>query len=119
MAFEIVWEPKGVYKKMVGSVSAREFMGSIAALQNDPRYDTLRYSINDFLEVDSFQATESDIHLFAATGIGASISNPKIQIAIVATDPQLIEMVKVYAALSPYKVHFFSTLGNARQWASA
>ena len=119
MAFEITWEDRIACKRMWGSVSAEEFLRSIAAMQSDPRYDRLRYSINDFLEAQALQFSESDIHHYAAAGIGAAISNPRLRIVIVATDPKILGLIRVYSKLSGYSVDYFKTMLAARAWITA
>jgi hypothetical protein len=114
MPFEITWEPRGVYKKVWGEVTAQEFMQSIAAQQNDPRFDSLKYAINDFLGVEKIHITESDVHMFAATAIGASYSNPKLKIVIAATHPGVLALVREYAKVVPYPLEFVTSLEEAR-----
>jgi hypothetical protein len=116
MPFEVTWSGRGYYKRVYGAVSAVDFLQSITKVQNHPDFDSLRFGINDFLGVESFQLTPSDIDLYAATSIGASISNPRMQIAIVATDPRIIAMVKAYAQLAPFPTEFFETPDAAHQW---
>jgi hypothetical protein len=116
MPFEIFWEPKGAYKKVHGVVTAQEFMRSITELQSDPRFDRLKYTINDFTGAQALRITESDIHHYAAMGIGAANSNPGIRIAIVADNPEIVAMVRVYASLSPYQTEFFGDMASARAW---
>ena len=85
-------------------------------MQNHPDFDSLRYGVNDFLHVTAIDIKPSHIDLYAATSIGASLSNPRIRIAIVATDQRIIAMVKAYAQLAPFPTEFFETPDAARQW---
>jgi hypothetical protein len=101
---------------MYGEVSAEEFMRAIATIHNDPRHDSLKYTINDYLDVTSMSITPSDVDLFAASGIGASYSNPKLKVAVVATDPSVALLVRKYAQLTPYKMAFVDSIDQARQW---
>ena len=48
MTCETIWENKGVLKRLSGHVSADEFVHSVEAIQADPRFDDIRYVINDF-----------------------------------------------------------------------
>ena len=119
MPYQVVWEPKGVVKHVSGDVTPQEFMQSIVAVQNDPRFDSARYSINSFVDAQALQITESDIHMYAATSIGAAVSNPNIRICIVASDPAIIALIAVYTKLSPYKTVFFESISEARAWLTA
>lgn len=118
MPYTISWEPKGCVKTITGVVTAKEFMASIAELQNDLRFDKARYSINNFVDAQAFEITTADIHLYAAHSLGAAYSNRHMRIAIVATDPDIIALVQVYVKLSPYKTEFFETMEAARVWVS-
>ena len=116
MPFEVTWTGRGYYKRVYGAVSATDFLQSITTVQNHPDFDSLRYGVNDFLDVTAIDIKPSDIDLYAATSIGASLSNPRIRIAIVATDQRIIAMVKAYAQLAPFPTEFFETPDAARQW---
>lgn len=118
MAYDVVWEERGIYKRFYGSVSADEFMQSIKSMQGDRRFDTARYSINDFLSVQKHMITEEDVKLFAAYAIGAFISNPNIKIAILTTDQSIISLVTFYSSpkMSPFPLQVFSNLADARNW---
>ena len=53
MAFDLVWEPSGVWRRYSGRLTAADLLASLNQVQIDPRYDTLRYSLNDFLAVEN------------------------------------------------------------------
>ncbi len=57
MPFEIVWEPRGVYKRFWGFVTDAEFIRSVKAAQEDPRFDDIHYNINDYLAVEGFDVS--------------------------------------------------------------
>ena len=97
-------------------MTAQEFMRSITELQSDARYDRLKYCINDLTGAQALRVTESDINHYAAMGIGAANSNPHIRIAIVAGNPEIVAMVRVYASLSPYQLECFGNMDSARAW---
>lgn len=119
MAYRLEWEPRGAYKSFHGFVTSDEFSASIAAFQGDARFDTARYSINDFSDVDGHGVTESDVRRFAAFAVGAFNTNRRIRIAIVTTDPGIRALVEFYASpgLAPFPLAIFATLPDARAWA--
>lgn len=118
MPFEIVWEPHGAYRKFYGFVTAPEFKRSIERLHNDLHFDTLKYVINDFLEVQGHEIAEADITMFAALWVGASFSNPNVRIATVSTDEKIMALMQDYASfhLKPSHLGNFSGVADARKW---
>lgn len=114
MPYEVVWERRGVYKRVYGDVDAPDFMRSIAETQTDPRFDMMKYSINDFLDVGAVHVTVEDLVPYAASVIGAAYSNPTVQILIVTAREDILALVRRYAAVTPYKVEYFSTREAAR-----
>ena len=120
MAFEIAWEPRGVCKRYFGYVTDEELLQSLIKVESDHRFDTLRFVINDFLEVESFAVTEDNVLLIAAIDKAASLTNPNIGIAIVATDMQIQALAKLYAtsSLNVYPTEIFPSVAEARAWIS-
>jgi len=117
MSYEITLEPRGVYKRFWGVVTAEEFESAIAAVQNLPDFDRLRYTINDFLGVTSYHITPEDVTTFVAYGLGAQFSNPKVQLLIVTDQPAIIDLVTSnYAPRLDYPLSFFASLADARKW---
>lgn len=119
MAYRLAWEPNGALKSFHGFVTSDEFSASIAAFQGDARFDTARYSINDFSDVDGHNITEGDVRRFAAFAVGAFHSNRRIRIAVVTSDPGIRALVELYASpgLAPFPVGIFTTVAEARGWA--
>lgn len=116
MPFEINWSGRGYHKRVYGAISGEDFLQSINKVLNHPDFDSLRFGINDFLGVTALDIKPSDIDVYAATSIGASLSNPRMQIAVVATDPRVIAIVKAYTQMAPYPTEFFETLDAAQLW---
>jgi hypothetical protein len=120
MTCEIVWEHKGVYKRLSGHVSAEEFVRSVETIQADPRFDDIRYVINDFSDVTSHALDEDRLIELAAIQYGAQASNPQVRAVYVGTDPQLTELLESILLEGPqhpvYRVALFPTLPQARDW---
>lgn len=121
MGYELIWEPRGVLKRFYGEVTDNDVAGSVAQIQGDRRFDTLRYCINDFLDGSGHQVSLDAVEEIAAIDDAASISNPHIRVALVAATPEFIELAKQYAG-STMKLHptrIFSSLDEARIWLDA
>ena len=118
MPFELTWEPRGVYRRYFGDVTLAERRRSLDLICADPRFDQLRYSITDFLGVDTYETSPEATEVTAALHIAPLATNPNIVMAAVATDPRIIDVIEHFRALAftsqPYRV--FGTAEAARQW---
>lgn len=118
MGYEVIWENRGVVKRYFGHVTDRELTQGVIETEADSRFDGLRYAINDFLACESFAVTPGSAEEIAIMDRGASFSNPYIRIAVIAVQPEIIELVEVYAnsPLNVYPTRIFSTEQEARAW---
>jgi hypothetical protein len=117
MPVEIVWEERGVRRHYSGVVTATEFLESIVAVQRDPRFDALAYSILDTLDVTGTDVTDFDIKAVAAHSIGALNSNSTVKVAIVVSDPTLLAMAQIF--LSPPYTSYPADVLDSREAAQA
>jgi hypothetical protein len=119
MAWEVRWEPRGVWRVFSGTLALSDLLDAVGVVQKDPRYDTLRYSINDFLAVDEYADPEGitgGTDLVLGQAIGGSFSNSKLVMAIVATRPEIVAVARIFLGGVPYPVRLFSTVEEARAW---
>lgn len=121
MTCETIWENKGVLKRLSGHVSADEFVHSVEAIQADPRFDDIRYVINDFSLVSSHELDADLLQELAAIQYGAQASNPQVRAVYVGLgdDPvltQLLQSILIGSQRSVYRVALFETLPQARDW---
>lgn len=119
MTYQIHWEPTGVYRRYSGHTSFEELVESVLAIENDPRFDEIRYVINDFLASEQISFTQEGISELSAVDGAAECSNPNIRIAIVADRPETRAAGEAYiaAGLNTYETRIFNTLAEARSWA--
>ncbi len=116
MPFQIIREPRGIYKKFSGHVCKEEFLQSVFQTQNDPDFDRLTYSLVDYLAVTSHDVENLQVDTAAAFALGAEFVNPRIKIIVVTTDPAIRNLVMRFTAISNYPLGLFTTLEEARQW---
>jgi hypothetical protein len=121
MPAEIIWEERGVRRRYSGVVTATEFLESIFAVQRDPRFDSLAYSILDALDVTGTDVSDFDIKSVAAHSIGALNSNASVKVAILASDPALLAMAQIFLSppYSSYPAEILSTRQAADAWIRA
>jgi hypothetical protein len=89
MAYENTWEQNGVVKRFTGFLTAAEFIKSAEDVGADPRFDNLRFVINDFLNVVGNDICEDTVKYIGAMHAGRAFTNPNIWVAFVATDREL------------------------------
>ncbi len=120
MGCEIYWEPKGIFRRYFGHVTGPEMTEPVIAMQADPRFDGVRYVILDLLDVETFSVTQADLELIGALDTAAVHSNPRLRLAIVATNPEIVGMVAQYedVADGAFPTAVFSTVAEARDWAN-
>ena len=118
MAFEIIWEPLGIYKRFWGFVSIPELIESVAGPRGDPRFDSLRYVIYDFLAVHAHEITDQAIAGIAAVSIGGHASNPNVRVALLTTDNAIKDLAWQFASLTlaSYPIQIFQQPADARAW---
>ena len=117
MPYEIIRETKGAYKRFWGIVTPREFLESVKNIHNDPHFETIRYSINDFSDTERFELSDSHIDDTAAINVGASFTNPNMRILAVTINPKIIGMARQYDQITRAEpILIFPTLIEARKW---
>jgi len=101
-------------------VTGQEMTEPVIAMQADPRFDRVRYVILDLLGIETFSVTHGDLELIGALDTAAVQSNPRLKLAIVATQPEIIGMVAHYEDLAEgaFPTAVFSTVAEARAWAT-
>lgn len=121
MPFELEWEPKGVVRKYTGHLTVPEFLRSVEEVHSDWRFDSLLYSLNDFSGVEKVDVDREAVETAAAHSIGATRSNRKLVLAIVATNPDVLALAKLFSSppLSSFPAEFFGSVSDARAWLKA
>ena len=118
MAYEIIWEPRGVVKRFTGRVSEHDMLQSVVDTEVDPRFDTLRFVINDFLAIQGINTSTRVVEEISAIDSGAAASNPHIKVAIVTTSTDVTHLATAYinSPLNQYPTKIFATMAEARTW---
>lgn len=117
MPYEIIREARGMHKRFWGVVTAQEFLASVVNFHNDPEFENIRYTINDFSAVEHFSMPVRSIEDTVAVNIGATYMNAQYRILAVTVDPVIVGMARKYDMLSQLPpILIFPTLADARQW---
>lgn len=118
MPYDITWEEKGVLRRYFGHLSGAELIRAVVEVEADPRFDSIRYVLNDFLDVDSIAVSDEDIMEISALDGAAQLSNPRIRVAVVTQDEDMRRHTESYAAsgLHGYPTRVFTNQVQARAW---
>ena len=119
MPYDITWQPRGAIKRFWGYLSAEEFFESGLRITADPRFGELAYMINDFLGVMDHALDRKAIEAIAGVRLGASLKNRALRVAIVSTDPRLVELVKYINSphfVGAFETRSFASLEAAKRW---
>ena len=118
MPCEITWEPRGVRRHFHGHMSASDLLRSIEVVHGDMRFDSLYYSLNDFLDVTGSDIEPNTLIHGAAQAIGATLSNKHLVMLMVVVDPTIREKVRRFTGppLSSFHAECFETREAARDW---
>ena len=119
MSYTINWEPTGVYKQFSGQVAVAEFMESTAIVQEDARFASVRYAINDFSNATfvSVDFVEFFRNVFVAE-LSANSKNENVRLIVITNDEHLTMLLRTYTNMPTtlYAVKVFSDLVEARRF---
>jgi hypothetical protein len=119
MPFELLWEPKGLYRRSYGTLTAADALAFRYAVSGDPRLDALKYVIIDCIDaVAGDDLTQAMMGQLAAFNRGIAATNPRIRAAVVSTDETIKSLIDMYreTGLGTYPIRQCSTVMEARQW---
>ena len=118
MAYEISWEPDGLYCRMHGEVPISEIVRSIEDETADPRYKSASYRITDFLDATSQNVTLGDVEGLSTIDAVRKELNANVLDAIVVTDPVITKLVQYWVATNerPDSIGIFTTMADAKAW---
>ena len=89
MACKLTWETNGVYWKSSAKVTGDEIVNASTSIYGDDRFDTLKYKLVDFIDVESFDIDDDQLALIAYQHQAAERSNPYVKNAILLKIPHI------------------------------
>ncbi len=120
MAYEMIWEGKGLHRRYHGCTSDSELLESARLTASSARFEELRYVILDFLGVEGLTVdSASFIPEIAAADASACLNNPRIKLAVVTCAHEITLLAGAYAAhpMCAYPLQVFDNVTDARNWA--
>lgn len=119
MAYVNHWEERGIYRKYSGKLHGDEILEAVQKVEADSRFDTIRYVINDYLDITDIDIKLTNIKIVAAIDSAATLTNPNIILAQVTTNPEVEDVITNYLKAAPknsYPSKNFTHLDKAREW---
>jgi hypothetical protein len=119
MTCKTIWEEKGLYRVFSDALESSDLFDEQEGVYADPRFDDLRYQINDFTNLVDIHISLDDVSKIAAIDKAAALSNPNIISAIVAIDDTQLALISWYMAQaisSPWATKTFRSVEEAREW---
>lgn len=121
MPYELTWEREGVVKHFWGDVSGNELAESVEEVAAHPRFDGLRFILNDFLDVGKHIFDADSMFRILVSRIGSRYSNPNIRVLLVTTDADLFALSNGStpgAFPTTNETKSFTSVAEAREWLS-
>lgn len=118
MAHELVWEDNGIAWTYSGKVSGKEVIDTSTSIYGDPRFNSIRYKLVDFREIDSIAMEPNEIALVAYQHKAAEISNPRVKTAIVTCN-KTSKQANHFASFfhdSKWEIKIFQDIDKASEW---
>jgi hypothetical protein len=117
MAYQIEWARNSAYGNFSGLANFLEVMQVVQTMHVHPDYDQFRYIMLDFAKVTRFDNNLVNSIEFLAHMIGASVTNPKLKIAIVTTDDNILELANELQTHAQINMKVFTSPNEAYEWA--
>ena len=121
MSYTNTWETGGLYRKFTDTISGDEILKSNFELHTDPKFQEIKYIINDFMEVTGHSIQASQTKVYAVTDDMISKTKGKLKIALVVTQDPLIALANSYREEmigKLFECEIFHTIEDAREWVS-
>ena len=118
---DFVWEDSGCVLTIKGRIEKADMRELAVPTHHDERGSRAKYVVVDLLEADYSRISHRDISLVITHSLATSFQNPGLRIAVVATDPRVVEMSEYYRSSMvqldvSWEMRIFQTMEDARAW---
>lgn len=115
------WKPGGLYRKFTGEITGAEILEANFALYDDPKFQNIKYVINDFTEITDHSVETSHTEVYAKTDDLISDTKGELKVALVVNQAAHISLANNYRELmkdTSFECEIFQTVEDARNWVS-
>ncbi len=121
MPYEQIWEDRGVLCRFRDAVTDDDVVESSLERYADPKFENIEYELSIFSDSVVFEASTATVRRAVEMDVKASERNPKIVVAIVATQRVIRGLANLYrlqteATGGLWKTAYFETEEEARRW---
>ncbi len=118
MSHHIDWAKDRVTVVYSGDCSEAEILDVVIKLQSDYRFDTICRALHDFRRCTAMVPSTASLEELAARNSAAAVSNPRLRIAVIAENPEVLAMLDRFASigLCPYVLRTFVEPESANAW---
>lgn len=119
MGYKIDWGENYIHIQYEGEVDLNEMIGMNGLISRNPKYNSLKYNISDFLGVTNLNISKKDIETLSAFHEIPSISNPNLKLVVVSDNNDIREKVLQYINLmknNEWEVKLFDNLEASMEW---
>jgi len=119
MSYTNSWETEGLYRKFFAEISGDEILESNFELHAHPNFKTIKYIINDFIDVTAYSIESSHTKACASSDVVISNSKGKLLIALVVDQDELIALANGYREQmlgQLFECEIFQCVEEARKW---
>ncbi len=121
MPYEQIWEDRGVLCRFRDAVTDDDVVESSLERYADPKFENIEYELSIFSDSVVFEASTATVRRAVEMDVKASERNPKIVVAIVATQRVIRGLANLYRLQSEatggrWETAYFETEEEARRW---
>jgi len=119
MSYTNSWETEGLYRKFFGEISGDEILESNFELHANPNFKTIKYIINDFIDVTAYSIESSHTKAYASSDVVIANSKGKLNIALIVDQDELITLANGYREQmigQLFECEIFQCVEDARKW---
>jgi hypothetical protein len=118
MSYEIEWEPGGVYVRLRGKMSGRDYQRLVAELANDPRIQKRRYELYEYERDTEIVVTHEELLALKEEVARLAAKYRGVVVATVDTGKLARRFVGriLNNQVSPYPMESFLSVESARRW---
>ena len=121
LSYELIWEDRGVLFRFRDVVTGDELVQSNLDVYANPKFESIEYEVAIFSDSVKFEASSETVRRVAEMDAAASKRNPKVVVAIVASQTVIRGLANLYRLQSEvaggtWETEFFETEPDARRW---
>ena len=118
MPLTLEWDGQIVIQRVTGEVNVAEVLASKRELQGDPRFDRLRFLLQDLTGMTGWHLSPLQIEQLEAFDRGSMHINPSLRRAFVVRQELVAPMETGLRSvrIRGYETRFFTSHADARAW---